>query len=175
MHDVERALQSFHSIKLDNIIPPIASMPVVTADTPLLTVLKLLRARHHVWVVEDRKSMKLTGVIRYLDVIDIFLPPEAHKFKLGMTSRTLRSILGGAEKAEDVAERNVLTIEEDSTVLDALMKMRRYRTQVLAVVDGDCLVGEVSLRILIDEFLRLLKVGDVKWTQHGSSSRSESL
>ncbi|EEB74230.2 HPP family protein [Thermococcus sp. AM4] len=174
MHDVERALQSFHSMKLDDIMPPIASMPIVTVDTPILTVLKILRTRHHVWVVEDRESMRLEGVIRYLDVIDILLPPEAHKFKLGMTSRTLRSILGGAEKAGDVAERNVLTIEEDSTVLDALLKMRRYRTQVLAVVEGDRLVGEVSLRILVDEFLRLLRVGDVKWTQHGSSSQSES-
>lgn len=173
VHDVERALQSFHSIKIRDIMPPMTSMPVVTGDSAILNVLKLLRTRHHVWVVEDRESMKLIGVIRYLDVIDTFLPPDAHKFKLGMTSRTMRSMLGGAEKAEDVVERNVLTIDEDSTVLDALTKMRKYKTQVLAVVKDDRLVGEISLRILIDEFLRLLRVGDVKWTQHGSSSRSE--
>ncbi|ASJ02885.1 CBS domain-containing protein [Thermococcus profundus] len=173
MQDVERALQSFHSIKIRNIMPPITSMPVVTSDSPILNVLKLLRTRHHVWVVEDRESMRLVGAIRYLDIVDVFLPLDAHKFKLGMTSRTMRSILGGAEKAEDVVERNVLTIDEDATVLDALTKMRRYKSQVLAVVQDDRLVGEISLRIVIDEFLRLLRVGEVKWTQHGSSSRSE--
>ena len=174
MHDVERALQSFHSLRLEDIMPPMTSMPVVTVDAPILSVLKILKTRHHVWVVRDKESMRLKGVIRYLDVIDILLPPEAYKFKLGMTSRSLKSILGGAEKAIDVAERDVLTIEKDSTVLDALLKMRRYRAQVLAVVDGDRLVGEVSLRLLINEFLRLLRTGDVKWMQHGSSSQSES-
>ena len=174
MYDIERALQSFHSLKLGDIMPSIPSMPVVTADTPILSVLKILKTRHHVWVVEDKESMKLKGVIRYLDVMDILLPPDAHKFKLGMTSTTMRSILAGAEKAGDVAERDVLAIEADATVLDALIKMKRYRTQVLAVVDGERLVGEVSLRILINEFLRLLRVGDVKWAQHGSSSQSES-
>ncbi len=78
-----------------------------------------------------------------------------------MTSNTMRSILGGGatRAGGDVAERQVLTIEEDATVLDALMKMRKYRIQVLAVVKDGKLVGEMSLRILIDELLRLLRVG----------------
>ncbi|ASJ06871.1 CBS domain-containing protein [Thermococcus pacificus] len=163
--DVEAALEKFHSMKLAEIIPPTTMMPIVTADSDLLSVLKVLRARHHVWVVKDRESMELVGVIRYLDVIDILLPPESHRFKLGMTSKSLKSLLGGAAKAEDVADRHPLTIEEDATVLDALNKMRRYKAQVLAVVEGEKLVGEVSLRILIDEFLRLLRVGGAQWRE----------
>ncbi|ASA77256.1 HPP family protein [Thermococcus sp. 5-4] len=161
--EVESALERFHSLKLGDIIPRLETMPVVTADSDLLSVLKILRTRHHVWVVDSRENMKLVGVIRYIDVIDVLLPPEAHKFKLGMTSKTMRSMLGGATKAEDVAERHVLTVEEDATVLDALMKMRKYRIQVLAVVKDGKLVGEVSLRILIDELLRLLRVGGAQW------------
>ncbi|NJE60858.1 CBS domain-containing protein [Thermococcus sp. 21S7] len=161
--EVESALESFHSLRLTDIMPRFETMPVVTADSDLLSVLKILRSRHHVWVVDSRENMKLVGVIRYIDVIDVLLPPEAHKFKLGMTSKTLRSMLGGATKAEDVAERHVLTINEDATVLDALMKMRKYRIQVLAVVKDGKLVGEVSLRILIDELLRLLRVGGAQW------------
>ncbi|WP_258084953.1 CBS domain-containing protein [Thermococcus thermotolerans] len=163
--EVESALESFHSLKLTHIMPRFETMPVVTADADLLSVLKILRSRHHVWVVEGRENMKLVGVIRYIDVIDVLLPPEAHKFKLGMTSKIMRSMLGGATKAEDVAERHVLTIDKDATVLDALMKMRKYRIQVLAVVEDGKLVGEVSLRILIDELLRLLRVGGAQWKQ----------
>lgn len=161
--EVESALERFHSLKLTDIMPRFETMPVVTADSDLLNVLKILRTRHHVWVVDSRENMKLVGVIRYIDVIDVLLPPEAHRFKLGMTSKTMRSMLGGATKAEDVAERHVLTVEEDATVLDALMKMRKYRIQVLAVVKDGKLVGEVSLRILIDELLRLLRVGGAQW------------
>ncbi|WP_232460763.1 CBS domain-containing protein [Thermococcus barossii] len=161
--EVESALESFHSLKLGNIMPKLETMPVVTADSDILSVLKILRTRHHVWVVDSRENMKLVGVIRYIDVIDVLLPPEAHRFKLGMTSKTMRSMLGGATKAEDVAERHVLTVDEDATVLEALMKMRKYRIQVLAVVKNGRLVGEVSLRILIDELLRLLRVGGAQW------------
>lgn len=161
--DVEAALEKFHSLKVSEIMPRLDTMPIVTADSDLLNVLKLLRTRHHVWVVKDRESMELVGVIRYMDVIDILLPPESHRFKLGMTSRSMRSLLGGATKAEEVADRHPLTIEENATVLDALNKMRRYKAQVLAVVEGEKLVGEISLRILIDEFLRLLRVGGAQW------------
>ncbi|ASI99730.1 CBS domain-containing protein [Thermococcus celer] len=161
--EVESALEILHSIKLADIMPSIETMPVVTADTDIINVLKILRSRHHVWVVDDRENRELVGVIRYLDVMDLLLPPEAHRFKLGMTSNTMRSILGGATRAGDVAERQVLTIEEDATVLDALMKMRKYRIQVLAVVKDGKLVGEMSLRILIDELLRLLRVGGAQW------------
>ncbi len=161
--DVEAALERFHSLKLASIMPRLENLPVVPADADLMSVLKVLRTRHHVWVVESREDPKLIGIIRYMDVIDVLLPPEAHRFKLGMTSRTMKSLLGGAAKAEDIAERHILTIDEDATVLDALNRMKRYQIQVLAVVKEDRLVGEVSLRILIDELLRLLRVGGAQW------------
>ncbi|RLF79793.1 CBS domain-containing protein [Thermococci archaeon] len=174
MNDVERALQTFYSMKLSDIMPSVISMPIVTLDSPIVDVLKLLRTRHHVWVVSDKKSMKLEGVIRYLDVMCILLPPENTKARFGNISAIFKSILGGAEKAADVMEHNIMTIDENATVLDALTKMRRYKVQILAIIDEKgALKGEISLRLLIDEFLRLMKVGGVQWTQHGSSSRSE--
>ncbi|NJF25432.1 CBS domain-containing protein [Thermococcus sp. Bubb.Bath] len=163
--DRESALEKFHAIRLMDIAPDLKTIPMVESNTDILDVLKILRTRHHVWVVENRKTMRLVGIIRYLDVIDILLPPEAHRFKLGMTSRIMKSLLGGATTAGDVAEKQPLAIEDTETVLDALMKMRKYKTQVLAVVEGDKLVGEVSLRILIDELLRLMRVGGAQWIQ----------
>jgi len=174
MGDVEKALQTFYSMKLKDIMPSIPSMPIVTADSPIVDVLKLLRTRHHVWVVNNRDEMKLEGVIRYLDVLSILLPPENTKARLGNISTVFKSILGGAEKASDVMERNVMTIDENATVMDALTKMRRYKVQILAIVDeNNILEGEISLRLLIDEFLRLMRVGGVQWLQNGSSSPLE--
>ncbi|WP_297465142.1 CBS domain-containing protein [Thermococcus sp.] len=163
--DVESALQHFHSMKISNVMSGPGSIPVVTDDTDIISVLKILRTRHHVWVVRDRESMELVGIIRYMDVIDVLLPPDVHRFKLGMTSKPMKSLLGGATTAGDVAEKQVLTIGGEETVLDALIKMRKYRVQVLAVVEGERLVGEISLRILIDELLRLLRVGGPQWKQ----------
>ncbi|AIF70178.1 hypothetical protein PAP_08990 [Palaeococcus pacificus DY20341] len=175
MGDIERALQTFHSMRVSAIMPPIFSMPIVAEDSPIVDVLKLLKTRHHVWVVNNKDEMRLEGLIRYMDVMNVLLPPEHTKARLGNISSLFKSILGGAEKASDVMERNVLVIEEDATVLDALKKMKRYKVQILAIVDENGrLVGEVSLRMLIDEFLRLMKLGGAQWTQHGSSSRSES-
>ena len=174
MSEIERALQTFHSIRVSDIMPSIVTMPIVTLDAPLVDVLKLLRTRHHVWVVKSREDMELEGVIRYFDVMNVLLPPEDTKARFGNISALFKSILGGAERAEDVMERNVMTIEDDATVLDALKRMRHYKIQILAIVDEKGrLVGEVSLRMLIDEFLRLMKLGGAQWTQHGSSSRSE--
>ncbi len=74
--EVESALEILHSIKLADIMPSIETMPVVTADTDIINVLKILRSRHHVWVVDDRENRELVGVIRYLDVMDLLLPPR---------------------------------------------------------------------------------------------------
>jgi CBS domain-containing protein len=162
-------------MKLSDIMPSIHSMPILTADSEIVNVLKIMRTRHHVWVVDGKDTMKLLGVIRYFDVIHVMLPPESTKARFGNIGEIFKSILGGAEKAEDVMEKNFITIEKDATVLDALLKMRRYKVQILAIVDENGrLVGEVSLRLLINELLRLLRVGGAQWTQHGSSSQSES-
>ncbi|AAL81728.1 CBS domain-containing protein [Pyrococcus furiosus DSM 3638] len=156
--DLERALNAFHSMKVNQLTPPCSQMPIVEEDSPIIDVLKLLRTRHHVWVVNNRKDMKLVGIIRYLDIIDIFLPPKGAR--LGAVSSVFKSILSGAEKAGDIMERNFLTINEDATVLEALEKMKRYKIQILALIDEEGkLKGEISLRILINEFLRLIRVG----------------
>ncbi|HII60573.1 CBS domain-containing protein [Pyrococcus horikoshii] len=168
--ELERALNAFHSMKLTQITPPLTQMPILEENSSIINALKILRTRHHVWVVNDRKEMKLVGVIRYFDVFYILMPPK--RARLGSISPLFKSIFGGAEKVGEIMERNVLTIEEDATILDALEKMRRYKVGILAVVDEEGrLKGEVSLRLLITEFLRLLRVGGEEWRQHGSSSQ----
>ncbi|ASJ16398.1 CBS domain-containing protein [Thermococcus chitonophagus] len=171
--DLERALNAFHSMRVKQITPPLAQMPVVEENSAIIDVMKILRTRHHVWVVNNKEDMKLVGVIRYLDVIDILLPPR--RARLGTISSLFKSIMGGAEKARDVMERNVLTIEEDATVLEALEKMKKYRVGILALVDCEGrLKGEISLRLLITEFLRLIRMGGEEWRQqHGSSLQSD--
>jgi len=174
MSEVERALQTFHSLKIKQIMPPLTSMPIVTVDSSIIDVLKLLKTRHHVWVVDNKRDMKLEGVIRYINIVDVLLPPESHKARLGNISHLFKSILGGADRAEHVMERNVLTINEDATVLEALTKMKRYKVPLLAIVDqNEKLVGEISLRILVNEFIRLMRIGGAQWSQSGSSSHSE--
>jgi len=153
---METALQKYHSIKLKHIIPPMTSMPIVCCDSSVIEVLEFLRTRHHVWVINCEEDRELLGIIEYLNVIDLLLPPEKHKMNIGTTRSTLRSIIGGAKTAREIMEKNALTINHNQTVLDALLKMKNYGVRILGVVDDDGkLVGEVNLKILIDKFLSL--------------------
>ena len=75
---------------------------------------------------------------------------------IGTTRTVLMSIQGGAEFASEVMEKSAIKINYNETVLDSLEKMKKYNLQLLAVVnDEDRLIGEVSLRILINKFLDL--------------------
>ncbi|MBA2845891.1 CBS domain-containing protein [Methanococcus maripaludis] len=156
MENLENALGKYHNIKLKHVIPPVDVMPVVCYNDPIIKVMELLRSRHHVWVINCKEEGSLLGVIKYLSVIDFLLPPDKHNLYIGSTRSALKSVIGGAKTAKEVMEKNALTINHNSTVIDALLKMKRYNVQILAVLnDEERLIGEISLKILIDKFLSL--------------------
>lgn len=156
MKELEMAIAKYHAMKLKDILPPIDTLPVLCTDSSVMDVLEILRTRHHVWVINCKEDGKLTGVIRYLDVINFIMPPEKHSTFIGTTRTVLMSIQGGAEFASEVMEKSAIKINYNETVLDSLEKMKKYNLQLLAVVnDEDRLIGEVSLRILINKFLDL--------------------
>lgn len=172
MKDFERALQTFHSLRVKQIMPSIPNMPIVDKNTPLIDIFKILRTRHHVWVVNNKRDMKPIGFIRYRNIIDFLLPPGSHMARFGKTSDVFRSILGGAETAKDIMDKNFLTIDENATVLEALEKMKKYKVQILAITKDRRLVGEISLRVLVSELLRLMRVGGAEWSRSMRSSQS---
>ncbi|WP_459202489.1 CBS domain-containing protein [Methanococcus sp. CF] len=156
MNELEKAIAKYHSMKLKDIIPTMDTLPVLCNNSSIKDVLEILRTRHHVWVINCKEDGKLIGVIRYLDVINFIMPPEKHSTFIGTTRTVLMSIQGGAEIASEVMERSAITINSNETVLKALEKMKNYNLQLLAVVDDkNKLIGEVSLRILINKFLDL--------------------
>lgn len=156
MDNLDIALEKYHSIKLKHVIPSYDTMPVVCSNESIINVMKHLRSRHHVWVVSSNEDHKLLGVIKYLSVIDFLLPPKKHRIYIGYARSALKSIMGGAETAKEVMEKTALTVTTESTVLDALIKMKKHKVQILAVLDEENrLVGEISLKILIDKFLNL--------------------
>jgi CBS domain-containing protein len=93
--------------------------------------------------------------------------------RFGKISDVFKSILGGAETAKDIMDKNFLTIDENATVLEALEKMKKYKVQILAITKDGRLVGEISLRLLVNELLRLMRVGGAEWSQSTHSSQSE--
>jgi len=156
MENLENALEKYHGIKLKHVIPPINTMPVVCCNDPIIKVMEILRSRHHVWVINCEEEGSLLGVIKYLSVIDFLLPPDKHNLYIGSTRSALKSVIGGAKTAKEVMEKNALAVSHNATVLEALVKMKRYNVQILAVLDDDeRLIGEISLKILIDKFLSL--------------------
>ncbi|ABR53971.1 putative signal transduction protein with CBS domains [Methanococcus vannielii SB] len=156
MKNLESAISKYHSIKIKHILPPPKTMPVLCFDSKIMEVLEILKTRHHVWVIDCKEDGKLIGVIRYLDVINFLMPPEKHSMFIGNSKKAFVSAFSGAETAGDVMEKSAVTINHEKTVLESLEKMKNYNLQLLAVVnDENRLIGEISLRILINKFLEL--------------------
>ncbi|WP_209732967.1 CBS domain-containing protein [Methanococcus voltae] len=156
MVEIDTALKKYHHLKIKDIMPTKDEMPIVCINNSVLDVLKLLRTRHHVWVIDTKNDNNLEGIIRYLDVIDFLLPPSKHKIYMGSSTSILKSIIGGANTVKEILQPNPLTINQNNTVLEVLTKMEQYKVQIIGVVDdNNKLVGEISLKILIRQFMDL--------------------
>ena len=155
---IKKLLHHFHTQKLSNVIPPMGTTPWVTTDASILQVLKALETKDHVWVVNDEQGMGLKGIIEYEDATSALLHPADTTSRFRNLDDFARSLLTGARVSADMMRRDVSTTDRQGTVLDALRVMRDRDVEILGVVDSDGrLTGEISLRLLIREFLALVE------------------
>ena len=131
-------------------------LPVVAKDTHVEELFRLLMSRHHVWVVDNMDNMKLVGLITEKDMLEILSPKRISPYSIG--GMNMRSMLfGKTTKAEDVATTQLVVTEPHDTVEDVLHKMKDYRLRRLPVVKDGVLVGEITLKKLMQEFIKVLK------------------
>lgn len=150
-------LRHFYKLPVDVVMKrDLYNIPILERKAPIEDVFSILSSRRHVWIVEDRNSMKLVGVITEKDILELLLPERIPPYVVG--SINIKSMLfRNVKYAEDVMNSKLVTIETHHPLEEAINKMHKYRCYRLPVLDKGRLIGEISIRLLIVQFLKVVK------------------
>ena len=113
-------------------------LPLVGEKDDIRMVLIVLTARGYVWVVDDMANMNIVGVITEHDALYLF-----EKFNEDMT-------------AGDIAKRDLIYCTKEEKIKDVLDKVKRHNVRRLSVVENGKIIGEITLRHLIEKFYSLI-------------------
>ncbi len=109
-------------------------LPIVEKDVDMKLILLILVSRGYVWIVNNKKDMKLMGIITEHDVLGLF-----EDFKVDL-------------KAEDIMKKDLITCSKHDKIKDVIDKIKKYKVRRLPVIENDKIIGEVTLRHLIEKF-----------------------
>lgn len=147
-----KLISDFYELKVSQIMDKRAwDLPIIDEKEDIHNVLSILGARNHIWVVKDKETKELAGVITEHDVLSILAPKNLPSYVFGIPN--ISSIKNGTAKtAEDIMCHRIITCEPDDKIIDALMKMTKYDLRRLPVVTDKKIVGELTLHQLIRKY-----------------------
>jgi len=125
--------------------------PLIPKDAPLAEVGRVVLKQHHVWVVEEKGSRKVLGIISETDLLDVISPMPQRTYVTG-TIRVKSLRHGQMETAQDIMTKPPLSCHPDTTLEEALRLMTDRKIRRLAVLDQGEIVGQVCLKTLIRTF-----------------------
>ncbi len=118
-------------------------LPVIEKGAGVCQVARMLRHASHVWVVEERGSRVVLGIVTVHQFMDLLSPLPAGEYATGVIKP--RSLyLGQLRTAEEVMSRPVVSCGPATKVEEALELLRERDIRRLAVVEGGEIVGELS-------------------------------
>lgn len=147
-----KLISDFYELKVSQIMDKrVWDLPLIGEEEDIYHVLSILGARNHIWVVKNKESKELAGIITEHDVLSILAPKRLPNYVFGMPD--VSSIKHGTAKtAEDVMCHRIITCKPDDKIIDALMKMVKYNLRRLPVVEDKKIVGELTLHQLIRKY-----------------------
>ena len=113
-------------------------LPIVERSASIKVVLVVLIGRCYAWVVNSMADMKPVGIITEHDALKLI-----DGYKEGM-------------KAEDIMSPNLTVAHPDEKVKDILDKMNSRGYRRIPVVSNEKLIGEITLRHLIERLYSAL-------------------
>jgi len=148
----KRLVPDFYDLKVNQLMDKrVWDLPIVEEDQDILHVLSILGGRNHIWVVKDKESKELIGVITEHDVLSILAPKKYPSYVFGMPD--IKSIHHGTAKtAGDIMCFRLITCKKDEKIVDVLQKMTKHRLRRLPVIEGSTIIGELTLNQLIRKF-----------------------
>lgn len=124
-------------------------IPIIAVDASIENVLKMLRAKSHVWVVDSLENKRPLGIITEKDFLTVVSPMPRRTWVTGVTIfKTIQQ--RELETAEDLMTRNPIGCKPDDTVEKALDLIRDHGINRLAVVESKRLVGEITLDSILE-------------------------
>ena len=147
-----KLISDFYELKVNQIMDKrVWDLPIIDENEDIYHVLSILGARNHIWVVKNKKTKEIVGVITEHDVLSILAPKDFPSFVFGMPN--ISSIQHGTAKtAGDVMANKIITCDPDEKIIDALMRMVKFRLRRLPVIKDKKLVGELTLHQLIRKY-----------------------
>jgi len=147
-----KLISDFYELKVSQLMDKrVWDLPLIEAKDDIYHVLSILGARNHIWVVKDKESKELVGVITEHDVLSILAPKHFPSYVFGMPD--IRSIQHGTAKtAEDIMCHRIIDCGPDEKIIDALIKMMKNRLRRLPVVEDKKIIGELTLHQLIRKY-----------------------
>ena len=148
----DKLIADFYGLKVKQLMDKrVWDLPLIEEEEDVHHVLAILGGRNHIWVVKDKKDKELVGVITEHDVLSILAPKDLPSYVFGMPD--IKSIRHGTAKtADDIMCHRVITCEPDDKIVDALIKMVKYKLRRLPVVEDKKVVGELTLHQLIRKY-----------------------
>lgn len=147
-----KLISDYYELKVSQIMDKrIWDLPLIEIDEDIYHVLSILGARNHIWVVKNKKEKELMGIITEHDVLSILAPKHFPSYVFGTPD--VSSIKHGTAKiAEDVMSSRIITCKADDKIIDALMKMVKYKLRRLPVIKDKKIIGELTLHQLIRKY-----------------------
>ena len=147
-----RLITEFYELKTSQLMDKrVWDLPIIESKDDISHVLSILSGRNHIWVVENKDSKLLVGVITEHDVLSILAPKNLPSYMFGMPD--IKSIRHGTAKiAEDVMCYRIIDCGPDDKIIDSLMKMVKHRLRRLPVVQDKKIIGELTLHQLIRKY-----------------------
>ena len=147
-------LKELHEKKIKDIIDEQAvwNLPLLEKDASISSVLSVLAARNHVWIVEEKGSKKVVGVITENDILKLLAPVHLPKYVFGK-KYGISLEYGTAQKAEDIMCSHLIKCSPDEKVGDALERMVNAGLRRLPVVKGNEIVGEITVHYIVQILL----------------------
>ena len=152
MTERKKLISDFYELKVNQLMDKrVWDLPLIAENEDVHHVLSILGARNHIWVVKNKENLELVGIITEHDVLSILAPKHFPSYVFGVPD--VSSIQHGTAKtAEDVMTHRIINCKPEEKILDALMKMVKYKLRRLPVIDDKKLVGELTLHQLIRKY-----------------------
>ena len=147
-----KLIKEFYELKVSQLMDKrVWDLPLIEENEDIHHVLSILGARNHIWVIKNKESRELVGVITEHDVLSILAPKHFPSYVFGMPD--VRSIQHGtANTAGEVMANKTIMCDPDEKIIDALMRMVKFKLRRLPVVKNKQIVGELTLHQLIRKY-----------------------
>ena len=148
----KKLISNFYELTVKQLMDKrVWDLPLIEEKDGAQHVLSILGGRNHIWVVKNKESKELVGVITEHDVLSILAPKHLPSYVFGIPD--IKSIQHGTAKtAEDIMCHRIIDCGPDDKIIDALMKMVKYKLRRLPVVEDKKIIGELTLHQLIRKY-----------------------